>query len=89
MMKPPVGSAVTFNGSNFYGLLDANDVTITADGDRGEVVGTVIELLVRTLDVPNVRIDDPITVEGVAYRVRHPIAMNDGALVKLLLRRDE
>jgi hypothetical protein len=89
MMKPPVGTPVVFKGSDFYGLLDANDVMITTDGDRGEVMGTAIELLVRTLDVPNVRIDDPITVEGVAYRVRHPIAMNDGALVKLLLRRDE
>jgi len=88
MMKPPVGTPVSFNGSNFFGLLDTNDLTILSDQGRAEVVGSTISLLVRTLDVPNIKIDDPITVDGAAYRVRHPVREGDAALVKLLLRED-
>ena len=89
MMQPPVGVPVVFNSASFFGLLDENDITVLSDSGRGEVVGSTITLVVRTLDVPNVKIDDPITVDGVAYRVRHPIREGDAALLKLLLRRDE
>jgi len=89
MMKPPLGTPVVFNGAPLYGLLDVNDLAIVTDHGRGEVTGTTISLLVRTLDVPNIKIDDPITVDGVTYRVRHPLREGDPALVKLLLREDE
>jgi hypothetical protein len=89
MMKPPLGTPVVFNGAQFYGLLDVNDLAIVTDHGRGEVTGATISLLVRALDVPNVKIDDVITVDGVGYRVRHPLREGDPALVKLLLREDE
>ena len=89
MMKPPLGTPVSFKGSNFFGLLDVNDEIVVQDSGRGEVLATAITLTVRTLDVPNVGIDDPITVDGVDYLVRYPLRENDAALVKLLLRRSE
>ena len=89
MMKPRIGTPVSFKGSNFFGLLDVNDDIVVQDSGRGEVIAASIALTVRTLDVPGVAIDDPITVDGVDYLVRYPLRENDAALVKLLLRRSE
>ena len=89
MMKPPLGTPVVYGGSSFFGFLDTNDLVVVGDRGRGEVIGAAISLIVRTLDVPNVKIDDPITVDGVAYRVRDRVREGDAALVKLLLREDE
>lgn len=88
MMKPPIGTPVSFNGADFFGLLDTNDLVVVGDSGRGEVLGATISLLVRTLDVPNVKIDDAITVDGVDYFVRDRVREGDAALVKLLLRED-
>ena len=87
-MKPPLGTPVSFKGVDFFGLLDTNDTVIVGDAGRGEVIGATISLVVRTLDTPNVKIDDPIQVGGVTYRVRDRVREGDAALVKLLLRED-
>ena len=88
MLKPPLGTPVVYGGSSFFGLVDTNDLVVVGDGGQGEVLGATISLIVRTLDVPNVKIDDAIQVDGVDYLVRDRVREGDAALVKLLLRED-
>lgn len=45
----------------------------------------VTKVLVQTSAFPNIKIDDSITVDGVTYRIRDRLRIDDGALTAIYL----
>jgi hypothetical protein len=45
----------------------------------------VTKVLVQTTAFPNIAIDDPIVVDGVSYRIRNRMRIEDGALTAIYL----
>lgn len=67
-----------------FGILDAPD-SVLADG---QVISTEYSLTVKRSDFPSLKRGDGLTIDGDEYTVREPLAVDDGAFIKVLVSKD-
>lgn len=77
---------ISINSVDGEGIVDENDQVIVSDGRRGEVVGGVHTVTVRTSAFPGgITQDMPIVVDGVSYTIRQKLKEGDAGLTKILI----
>lgn len=86
VMLRDLGVPIVHGTESGNGLVD----TFTEEMLRGEdlaLSGRIIAVLVKSTAFPTITVGSPITIEGVAHKVRHPPqAVDDGALTRLLCK---
>jgi len=84
-----MGVPVVAGGVASFGAFDLHDTIVVEDAQRGQVHAHVPSVVVQVSAFSDaaLAIDAAITVDGVNYRVREHEALNDGALLKLFLRK--
>lgn len=86
-MLSGVGAVPVVHGSESgKGLRDSFDEELLR-GEDVALVGKVIAVLVKSSAFPTVRRGSSVTIEGVAHEVRDRMAVDDGALTRLLCKR--
>lgn len=83
LVGPPFGKPVTAGAVSGYGILDMPSQVI-ADG---MVLTTEYKLTVRTDRFGGLKYGDAVTVDGVSYKVREPVLIEDGLLTELVLTK--
>ena len=83
LVGPPFGKPVTAGAISGYGILDM-PTQVVADG---MVLTTDYKLTVRTDQFGGLKYGDAVTVDGVSYKVREPVLIEDGLLTELVLTK--
>ncbi len=81
------GVPVTFDGApaDLHGIESFRDAAELTNDGRGEVIGRVRTLLLRTDAAALLAIGSPLTVNSAARRVQDPKARLDGAFTLLVI----
>lgn len=77
------GVPVVIGTSTFTGILDMPDELIAS----GLATGTVYQLTMKTSDIPNLKPNQAMTVNGVSYLSKEIYKADDGQITKVMLSK--
>lgn len=83
-MLADFGEVVVFGAYTARGILD-RETDIQDLGDRLQVLGITLVILVQASALPGAKKGSALTVAGTSYKVREAHLQDDGQLLKLFL----
>ena len=79
-----MGEPVTLGVNSTKALIDTPDEVLLQSLGQSGVIGKSILLTLKTGSLPGLTVGAVVTVRSITYKVRQPLAADDGALTKVL-----